>query len=223
MIPLIGIVARVEYPGETHKLVINEDYRRKIIKNGGIPISILPPQDIDYTTTKFSEQEELTKEEQEMIIRQLKVCDGILMPGGFKINKFDRFICEYAIEKDIPLLGICLGMQIMANYKKDKVWNEKNNSFINHNIEGLAHSVTISKDSILYSIINSEQIMVNSRHNYHTLSNEYYDVVAVSDDNYIEAIEMKGKKFNVGVQWHPENLDDENSTKIFKTFIDACK
>ena len=221
---VIGIVARVEYPGETGKLVINEFYRNAIIKNGGNILAILPPQNIDYTKTKYLEQDELTDEEKEMLITQVKMCDGILMPGGFKVNKFDRFITEYATDNDIPLLGICLGMQIMANYKKEKYWVEKNDSFIEHRVEdGVAHEVTLDKNSKLYSIIGKEKIMVNSRHYYHVLPNNYYDVTSLSDDNYIESIEMKNKKFNIGVQWHPESLYDESSEKLFKSFIDACK
>ena len=151
MKPVIGIVARVEYPGNTHKLVINEEYRNAIIKSGGNPFCILPSQSIDYTDVKFNDQNELTDEEKEMIVEQIKMCNGILMPGGFKTNKFDRFIVEYAIEKDIPILGICLGMQIMANYKKELYWNEKNNSFIDHILEdGTYHMVTLDKNSFLY-------------------------------------------------------------------------
>ena len=221
MKPLIGIVARVEYPGETHKLIVHEDYRKKIIECGGIPIVICPCSTVDNTITKYSEQPELTDEEKEMIIKQIKCCDGILMPGGFKITKFDRFISEYVIDNDIPLFGICLGMQVMANYKKD-LWNEKNESFIEHKVDGLAHYVTLDKESILYSIIGKDKLIVNSRHSFHVLPNEHFEISSVSDDNYIESIEMKNKKFIVGVQWHPETLDDDSSKKIFEKFIKTC-
>ena len=222
MKPIIGIIARVEYPGETGKLVMNETYRQTIIKYGGNPIVIMPPQDINYTEVKYDNQEELTKEEKEMLITQINLCDGIIMTGGFKINKFDRFISEYATENDIPLLGICLGMQIMANYKK-KLWLIKNDSYIEHRVEkGLVHNVTIDKNSKLYEIVKKEKFMVNSRHYYHVEPNDNYDVVAVSDDNYIEAIEMKNKKFNIGIQWHPESMNDDASKKIFETFIRCC-
>lgn len=222
MKPMIGLVARVEYPGETGKLVMNEYYRQVIVKHGGNPIVIMPPQNIDYTRTKTEEQEELTDEEKEMLITQIKLCDGIMMTGGFKINKFDRFISEYATDNDIPLLGICLGMQIMANYKK-KLWLVKNDSFIEHRVEiGLVHNVTLDKNSKLYSIVGKEKFMVNSRHFYHVEPNEQYDIVAVSDDNYIEAIEKKDKKFNIGVQWHPESMDDDTSELLFNKFIEVC-
>ena len=222
MKPIIGIIARVEYPGKTHKLAMNEPVRRKIIEYGGNPILILPPQNIDYTEVSYNDQQELTKEEKEMIIEQIKLCNGIIMSGGFKINKFDRFIAEYVTDNDIPLLGICLGMQIMANYKKD-LWIEKNNSFIEHRVEeGLVHNVTLDKSSMLYKIVDKDKFMVNSRHYYHVLPNDYYSISSVSDDNYIESIEMKDKKFNIGVQWHPENMDDDTSDKLFKKFIEVC-
>ena len=224
MRPLIGIISRVEYPGDTGKLIINELYRRAIIKYGGNIMAIVPPQNIDYTKVKCSEQGELTDEEKEMLIDQIKRCDGLLMPGGFKVNNFDRFICEYATDNDIPLFGICLGMQVMANYKKKEFWVEKNDSFIEHRVlEGLVHDVTLDKNSKLYSIIEKEKFKVTSRHFYHVNPNEYYDITSVSDDNYIESIEMKDKKFNIGVQWHPESMDDDTSEKLFKYFINVCK
>ena len=73
MKPIIGIVLRVEYPGNTNNLIINEEYRNAIIKNGAIPLGILPSQNINYTCVKYNDQEELTKAEKEMIIRQIKM------------------------------------------------------------------------------------------------------------------------------------------------------
>ena len=223
MRPIIGIVSRVVYPGGTEEMYFGESCRKKIIKYGGTPIAILPPQDIDYTKEKYNDQKELTKEEKEIIIKQIKMCDGIIKPGGFKINKYDRFITEYVIEHDIPLLGICLGMQIMANYKRD-LWNEKNESYINHKSEEkLVHSVTLDKTSKLYEIIGEETFKVNSRHSFHILPSDYYDISGLSEDNLIEGIEMKNKKFVIGVQWHPESMDDETSKKLFEAFIKACE
>ena len=223
--PLIGIVARVEYPGGTHKLVLNDEYRRKLISMGADVMMIIPSQLIDYGDVKYEEQKDLSTDEKEMIIRQIKMCDGVLLPGGFKTNLFDMFIIDYLIEHDIPTLGICLGMQQMANYKKEKLWNDKNESEINHfNLDSNeVHVVKIDKKSKLYEIIGKEEIMVNSRHNFHIVGNDLYDNVAYAPDGYVEAIEMKNKKFNIGVQWHPEGMEDGSSNKLFNSFIDACK
>ena len=220
--PIIGVVLRVEYPGDTHRLTLKEEIRRAIINNGGTPIGIVPPQNIDYTTVTYKSQEDLTEKDKNMLIEELKLCDGILMPGGFRANKFDMFILDYAIVNDIPILGICLGMQIMSNYKRDVFKNEKNDSFIEHKGEGYMHEVTLDKSSKLYSIIKKDRFKVTSRHLYHILPNDNYVVSSLSDDNYIESIEMKDKKYHIGVQWHPESSNDEISNKIFKSFIEAC-
>ena len=224
MKPLIGIVARVEYPGGTHKLVLNDEYRRKLISRGADVTLILPHGLIDYGDVPSKEQEPLTEDEKASIIRQIKNCDGILMPGGFKTNKFDLFIMEYAIENDIPILGICLGMQILSFYKREEVSNEKNDTSINHCMEDMTyvHQITVDKKSKLYSIVKEEQFLVNSRHNYHIKENKNFDVVAYAPDGIPEAIEMKDKKFVIGVQWHPEGLNDEQSNRLFDNFIKTC-
>ena len=91
MRPLIGIVGRVEYPGNTDKIVENDDIRRAIIKAGGTPFVILPPQIVDYGKVKNSDIPEFNSEEKRMLIQQLILCDGIVMPGGFKMLNSDFF------------------------------------------------------------------------------------------------------------------------------------
>ena len=225
MKPLIGIVARVEYPGGTHKLVINDSVRRKLISQGADVTLILPTSLVDYGDVKMEEQGQLTDTEKESIIRQIKNCDGILMPGGFKTNNFDLFIMNYAIENDIPILGICLGMQILSFYKREDICNEKNETDINHCLEDepYVHEVTIDKNSKIYSIVKQEKFMVNSRHNFHAKPNSNFNTVAYAPDGIPEAIEMPEKKFVIGVQWHPEDLDDEQSNNLISYFINICK
>lgn len=224
MRPLIGIVARVEYPGDTDKLAINDEYRRAVIDCGGNPFLILPPQVVDYGITKGREIPELSIEEKKMLTKQLEMCDGILMPGGFKMLNYDFFILDYAIKNNIPILGICLGMQVMANYNRE-IWNERNDpNGINHRIESgeYVHYVNIDEESILFSIIKKSRFMVNSFHNFHVLSSEYYKSVGYSEDGLIEAIEYPSKTFNIGVQWHPEKnyKTDKVSRQIIEKFIE---
>lgn len=225
MKPVIGIIGRVEYPGGTGKIAVNESVRRKVVRHGGNPLCILCPQDVDYTNEKYEDQKELTEEEKEMVIKQISLCDGILMPGGFKFLRCERFILDYIVENNIPTLGICLGMQLISNYKKEEIWNEKNPEGFNHSSPDVdyVHYVTLDKNSKLYSIIGKERFMVNSRHNYHALPTEYCEIVAVSDDNIVEAIEIKDKTFQIGVQWHPEDLEDEQANKLFDRFIEEAK
>lgn len=231
--PIIGIVGRCSIKGDIPLIVTMEYYRKAIIKLGGNPILVLPPQDTDYYNQKVSENEPLTEEEKKMLQQQLDLCDGILSPGGFKRFEYDNYIIDYCIKKDKPILGICLGMQTMANYglKNDdgsiKFETERNNEQgINHANKELiyAHEVIIDKNSKLYEIMGQETIKVNSLHNYHVLSLPVYDIVGYSEDGLIEAVEYKNNRFNIGVQWHPERmLDDKIQHKLLEEFIKSCK
>ena len=223
MKPIIGIVGRPTFPDEDLNnalITVKESYRNVIIKNGGIPIAILPPKQIFYNNAKSSEVSELTEDEKDILMTQLKLCDGILMPGGYKVFSHDFFILDYAISNNIPVLGICLGMQIMSNYKCE-YYNERIENNTNHfDISGkVIHDVKIKKDSKLYSIINKEVIGVNSMHNFRATKGGIYDIVATSDDGVIEALELPNAVFNIGVQWHPEVLDNDDSNKLFQVFI----
>ena len=61
---------------------------------------------------------------------------------------------------------------------------------------------------------------MNSRH-YYAVKNTDLEKCAYS--NVIEAVSDDKKKFFIGVQWHPENLDDVNSYKLFKAFFKSLK
>lgn len=228
MLPVIGVPLRYGKFDDGRAIVyISERLRRTLLEAGGYVFSISPVQDVDYIYTKGKDFKELTSEEKKIINYNLSKCDGLLFPGGIKFTPYDRYLLEQAIEKKIPVLGICLGMQLMSCYNEN-VYLEKNETYLNHNQEDddkFTHKVKICKDSKLYEIIGKEEITVNSFHNYHVTNNGIYKVVAVSEDGLIEAIEYPGDFFNIGIQWHPEISYefDEDSRKIIDAFIDASR
>ena len=183
--PIIGIVGRVN--NDIFK--VNKTILNKIIKCGGIPMMILP--------TNFEDLKKV-----------LDLCDGIVMPGGKDLYDYDKYICNYATVNDIPLLGICLGMQIMAHKYLQK-------TKINH--QGVVHKIVTKKGSLINKIIGDT--CVNSRHEECITNSGEYDVTAYSLDGCIEAIEHPFNKFNVGVQWHPEDLEND---LLFIEFIKTC-
>ena len=117
MKPIIGIVARPHIT-ETNLdcMMALDSYRRAVINSGGIPILIFPTQRINYVYTHPKDAPKLSNEEKEDLERVLKLCSGIIMPGGSRMYDYDTFITDFAYNNDIPTLGICLGMQIMAAY-----------------------------------------------------------------------------------------------------------
>jgi len=229
MKPIIGIVGRPNQNDSGYSVVACHEYlRNAIIKAGGIPILILPTQDVDYYNSIPRELERLTDSEKEDLVRQINLCDGIVLAGGIKFYEYDLFVCDYIIENDIPTLGICMGMQLMAYY--DNIKNnslpclEKNETDINHfqMKEKHVHDVLINKGSILYNIYKDERINVNSVHNYHINNLHNMEAIAYSSDGLIEGIVCPDKKFILGLQWHPEAIidDDNNHINVFKTLIE---
>ena len=170
----------------------------------------------------------MTKEEKEILTRQLELCDGILLPGGLKRFEYDLFVLDYALKHDLPILGICLGMQIMTmlDQNGEQVLNlEKIDTDIKHDNYDTdrVHEVAISKDSQLYRIVGKDRFVVNSRHRMQVTDTSTFNAYGKSDDGVIELIERHDKKFAIGVQWHPEMLlEDETQQLIFKGFIDSC-
>ncbi len=199
--------------------------RRSIIQNGGIPIVILPPQNIDYYEEESKNIPKLTSKEKEMLIEAINLCDGLLFQGGNRWYEYDEFILNYAIENDIPSLMICMSMQLLCSVS---LHNDNKPGHLEEvgghaSCEKYSHSVNIKEDGILYKIIGKDKLMVNSMHKY-AVSDTNLFVEATSQDGIIEAISMPDKKFILGLQWHPEKLiDDENANKIIKYFIDIAK
>lgn len=225
--PNIGIPLRYSHlPDGRSILFLGEKIRRCIQQAGGFIVPIVQVQDYDYFYTKYDEYKELSSKEKELIEKYLDQVDGVIFPGGHKITPYDKYLLERCIDRDIPTLGICLGMQLMSCVGEDfKVY--ENDTYINHfqdNDDIMTHKVKINKESILYKILGKEEITVNSFHNYHVSIDNDYKISAYSEDGYIEGIELIDKTFHVGIQWHPEisyNFD-EDSKRIIDYFINIC-
>ena len=213
------------YSGESNIICV-EEIRLAVTKFDGIPILILPVDKGDLSCKNLYSEEDIKDLES-----VLSLCDGFILPGGDTWYHLDEVVIDYAIKRDKPLFAICLGMQalskVLSGEKRIAYDNTiKNNTLINHlePNKDYVHSVIIDKNSKLYSIIGEEKIWVNSRHSYHVPELDNTLICARSSDGLIEGVELKDKKFIIGVQWHPEsNLEDKHSKKLFKSFFDNFK
>ncbi len=208
MKPIIGIVLRQENDSQ----IIKESILKAITKYGG-DFLLLP------ITNLHNENEE------ERIKGWLNSCDAYLFPGGDTVTDFDLFVLKEALNQNKPILGICLGMQLMASYPEKERLEKLDN--LNHKQEGslYVHQVSIIRDSNLYEVIKRDNINVNSRHSYKIKDPGSFKVVATSPDGVVEAIENTAHPFQIGVQWHPEDMvnHEESSKRIFQKFIEIAK
>lgn len=223
---VIGILARPTEDFENDKQVaVMDDYRRAVIKKGCVPYIICPLADVTYVDQNAKDIPPLTEEEKEIYRKIVDRCDGILITGGYSWYNYDEFVVRYAIEKDKPVLGICMGMQLLAALDNEEscLMPVSNLSDFNHRQENqkYVHDVMIEEDSYLRKIVNQDRIKVNSKHRYYVSQVKQAKISAYSPDGIPEAIEFPNKKFVIGVQWHPEKMIeyDEYANKILDEFV----
>jgi len=210
----VGLILRPDINGTNKDIFeIYDNFRRIIIDNNCIPIGIIP-NILDINN-------KLKEEEINELINEIKRCDGIICQGGDDFYDYDKVIVKYAIENDIPILGICLGMQLMSSVYEDNI-TLLDNTYHNH--KDCNHDIVISKNSKLYDIIKKEKLNVNSFHKEHVLNSGIYEINAYSDDGVIEGIEYNNNTFNIGVQWHPErDMEKDYNKKLFEAYFEAIQ
>lgn len=233
--PVIGITGN--YGDLTCKLA--EGYYKSVLKAGGIPIIIPPLADTDA------------------IINTLDIIDGLILSGGGdydpryaneepdpKLGEINEerdlpelFITRLAYNRQIPILGICRGIQTLAMALRGKVKQDITDiATLNHSQKEErnvpTHNVIIEKDSILSQLYKltdkNATLKVNSFHHQAVCDcGDKFHVVAKSEDGIIEAMESREFKSIIGVQWHPECLDGglplfEWLVREAKSYHDAC-
>ncbi len=143
----------------------------------------------------------------------LNLCGGILLTGGDEKGPLDDYLISYALKNNLALLGICQGMQSMALFDTNENLIDVENHYQKE------HLVSLEK-SHLQQIINKNCFYVNSYHHQQVKTSKIFQIVGRSDDGVIEAIENKNHSFQIGVEWHPERMiDQEESQNLFKNFI----
>lgn len=211
--PIIGITGN--YDEQACKL--GDRYYKAIVAAGGTPVIIPPVADKDS------------------IINTLEHIDGLLLSGGGDINPLycgeepspklhsinserdlpELLITRLAYNRQIPMLGICRGIQMLATALGGKVVQDiTDTAKIKHSQDAErnepTHTVTIENDTILHTLYNSDKIAVNSFHHQAVIEpGDKFRVTAKSPDGVIEAIESREFKSIMGVQWHPECLETD--------------
>ena len=222
--PLIGISGNFRDGDCT----LAAGYYRSLVEAGATPVIIPPYSDI------------------ELLVSLVKKLDGVVLSGGADIDpdyleelpidgidinperdKPELILIKLLIDRHVPILGICRGMQMLSAALGGKLYQD---IYTQHNVDcichsqkiarGLtSHSVNIQKDTLLYSIMNTDCLDVNSFHHQAVKSvPKGFVVSAVAQDGIIEAMESVDYQPILGVQWHPECMLAEGNKIMMPLF-----
>lgn len=242
MKPLIGIscsqglgiysLHQEHMPPLQHRL--SDSYVQAILQAGGIPV-ILP-----------------NCQEEEAMKAMVDRLDGVLLSGGGDVDPnlygqratgrlgtvsalrdaAELAIAKYVInETDKPLLGICRGVQVMNVAMGGTLHidlpdaGKLCHSLSMYPRHMTTHEVQVAEDSRLAGMLGAGAIPVNSFHHQavDTLADCFVVTARSIPDDVIEAVELPGERFVVGVQWHPEELRmQEDAKRLFAGFVAAA-
>lgn len=225
--PLIGITANYT-DGDAS---LRDRYYTQIADAGGVPVIIPPLADKD------------------IIINTLDNIDALLLTGGADHNPLwsgqqphpalhninqardlpELLATRLACNRQMPILGICRGMQTIAIALGGEVCQDIPHTpqLIKHSQEAdrtePTHSVDIEPDSALHGIFGTDRIFVNSFHHQAVTSpGKGMRITATAPDGTAEAMESTCHKPVIGVQWHPEWMGADG-LPLFRWLVDEAR
>lgn len=229
---IIGVTPAQEE--KTGRITINQDYLDAVRRAGALPV-LLPLYDDPALWPEM-----------------IAAIDGLLLTGGADVgpetygeeklplcgqtaplrDREEFALCRLALEKDVPLLAICRGHQVLncalggALYQDIAAQFGPRLSHPRYEVpRDQVHRVAVEGGSRLRDLTGMDEIAVNSRHHQaiKTLG-AGLRISARAEDGLIEGVELPGKKFVLGVQWHPESLSGyrPEAQALFNALVFAC-
>ncbi len=234
--PLIGITTGIRADEDGfERLVLGHTYVDSIIRAGGIPVMVpanLPP-------ALFPE---LMERVDALLFTGGPDIDPVLFGGeqhprvygiDARRDTLELELVRMAVDAQKPFLGICRGIQVInvalggtlyTDIEAFAPGGQKHDYHPGHPYNYKAHPVTVTENSLLHEIVNAGAVRVNSLHH-----QAIKDVsprllpIGYSHDKLVEAVELPGHPFALGVQWHPEWLPDEPQMQaIFRALVRAA-
>lgn len=178
--------------------------------------------------------------------------DGLVIPGGFypfpaaiygrpapadetvhPRHAFEAELTRAALDRDMPILGVCAGMQVLAAAEGALLvpsLRDEDDTLYDHlngqPAEQTTHPIRIEPGTLLHRIVGAERMAVNSAHNEALkTAPETLVVNARAPDGVVEGIELPAHHFALGVQWHPEFFltEGDPNRRIFEALVTASR
>ena len=169
----------------------------------------------------------------------LRDCEGLLLTGGVDVDPalyneplhpmtqtpvpardaMELTLLRQALEHDIPVLAICRGLQLLNVCLGGSLLQHIDNGLHVAGEDGSAwHEVSVEEGTKLHGVLGAKRVVVNSRHHQAVTPERLAPglrITAMSDDGLVEGVEGLTQRWLVGVQWHPERLEDDGSELHF--------
>jgi putative glutamine amidotransferase len=227
--PTIGVTGEIEANGY---FSVRAEYMRAVEKAGGVPV-LLPPSPGDRVSAL------------------LGAVDGLMLTGGDDIDPslygepphptskwtrerddFELAIARDAVERDMPLLAICRGQQLLNVALGGTLVQDIPDQLPHagtHKLRGvprwqIAHEVEVLPGTKLRQILGSDLLSVNSFHHQAVRQlGRGLRLAARSRDGVVEGLELPDRRFVVSVQWHPEAMwnQEPDHQELFRAFLDS--
>ena len=245
--PVIGIVTNFA----DQDVTIREVFHKQVIDAGGTPLLIPPTTDTQVIVNILNRIDGLLLTGGADVNPLWEGEEPIRNMGSInnKRDLSELLTTRLAYNRQIPIFAVCRGLQVLAIALGGKVQQHIYDPYIVEETEEKkltrmksvttlrpaklkhdqsasfnepTHSIKIAPDSVLYSIYKQEKIFVNSFHHQAvSMPGKRFKVTAYAPDGVIECMESAEFKPIMGVQWHPEWLE-EDGQKLFKWFVNEA-
>lgn len=224
--------------GPSERIYINLSYLNAIEQSGGTPVLVGRP-DKDEVTRLIDSCDAVFLTGGDDIVPELYGEAKSTLCGKTDPSQRDRVewdILDQAYARKMPILGVCRGMQVMNAHLGGTLYQDiqgelkdatkhdfhKDDSGNKLRRDLAAHEINIIPGTLFYNIVQEKKFPVNSLH-HQGIKSLAQDLrpCALAPDELIEGIEHQAYPFCVGVQWHPEEMGDARSQKLFDAFIKA--
>jgi putative glutamine amidotransferase len=239
--PVVGLTVNFIGPDEEKcpsrfgSYYLNRGYVDGVVRAGGIPVALPHLHDADDVAALIG------------------AIDALILTGGKDMDPThfgepphpscerilpdrsasDIGLVRLAVDRRMPVLGICLGLQTLNVAMGGTLWQDLPSQHpgpVDHR-QGeaertrVAHTVDVVEGSLLHRVMGSRRLHVNSVH-HQAVREVGRDLVvsALAPDGLVEGLEHPGVPFCLTVQWHPEDLrEGEPNQALFDAVVEAAR